>query len=237
MSAITFAIGDVHGCRAKLERLMEHCATYAEKRPFRFVLLGDYIDRGPDSAGVMRLVKGLSSKRPDAVLCLKGNHEDMLLGVIDSPGDLMWWINNGGETTLTSYGAKRIPEIPPEHIAWMKTLPLYHDDGLRFFVHAGIDPTIKLSEQSEHTMLWTRERYPETMNPGRFIVHGHTPLRSRVPELHPHRLNLDTGAVFGGPLTAAAFNTEQAGPIAFITDAGDVRHLQSALGEIRGSLI
>ena len=75
-------------------------------------------------------------------------------------------------------------------------------------------------------MLWTRERYPETMNPGRFIVHGHTPLRSRVPELHPHWLNLDTGAVFGGPLTAAAFNTEQAGPVAFITDAGDVRHLQ-----------
>ena len=116
---------------------MEHCATYADKRPFRFVLLGDYIDRGPDSAGVMRLVKGLSSKCPDAVLCLKGNHEEMLLGVIDSPGDLMWWINNGGETTLTSYGAKRISEIPSEHIAWLRTLPLYHDDGLRFFVHAG----------------------------------------------------------------------------------------------------
>ena len=210
----TYVIADLHGRFDLLVMALAKIANHAEL-PATLITLGDYVDRGPDSRKIIeRLMRGLGHEGW-RLICLKGNHEDMLLGVIDSPGDLMWWINNGGETTLTSYGVKRISEIPPEHIAWMKTLPLYHDDGLRFFVNAGVDPTIKLSEQSEHTMLRTRERYP-----------GHTPLRPRVPELHPHWLNLDTGAVFGGPLTAAAFNTEQAGPVAFITDAGDVRHLQ-----------
>ena len=225
LTGLTFAIGDIHGCRDKLERLMEHCANYADKRLFRYIALGDYIDRGPDSASVVRLMECLSTQKPDGILCLKGNHEDMLLGCLESPLDVGWWLDNGGDATLQSYGAKWPTEIPANHIEWMKKLPFFHDDGLRFFVHAGVDPTLPLDAQSEETMLWTREPYPETMNPGRFIVHGHTPLKSGVPLLHPYRLNLDTAACLGGPLTAAVFDHRQASPLAFITDAGTVTEI------------
>lgn len=223
---LTFAIGDVHGCFAKLATLMQHCANYADATPFRFIFLGDYIDRGPDSRGCVARLIEWTNRRPDGVLCLKGNHEDILLSVLAQPSDVDWWLMNGGDATLASYHAKAPEDLPPEHIAWMKALPLYHDDGLRFFVHAGVDPTIPLDKQTEHTLLWTRERYPETINPGRFIVHGHTPLRSGTPEQNPHRLNLDTAAVFGGPLTAAAFNDQQRDPIAFLNDRGEVEVLR-----------
>jgi serine/threonine protein phosphatase 1 len=89
---------------------------------------------------------------------------------------------------------------------------------LRFFVHAGIDPTVPLDRQSPQTMLWTRLHAPDRFNPGRFIVHGHTPVRNG-PEQHPYRLNLDTGAVYGGPLSAAAFIADQAAPIALLVGA------------------
>jgi serine/threonine protein phosphatase 1 len=220
MKPITFAIGDVHGCFSKMEALLAHCAAYAAGRTTKFVFLGDYIDRGPDSMGVVaQLMTAVG------VVCLKGNHEDMLIETIDAPLDPDWWLSNGGAQTAVSYGATRLADIPADHVAWMKALPLFHDDGLRFFVHAGIDPTIPLNAQSERTMLWTRDRYPATINPGRLIVHGHTPLRHGAPDLEPYRLNLDTGAVFGGPLTAAAFDDTQAGPLAFITDAGGVSEM------------
>ena len=95
-------------------------------------------------------------------------------------------------------------------------LPLCFDDGLKFFVHAGIDPAVPLDQQDRATMLWTRKRYSETINPGRLIVHGHTPVLSEQPEQHPHRLNLDTGAVYGGPLSAAVFTADRACPIALL---------------------
>jgi serine/threonine protein phosphatase 1 len=163
----------------------------------------------------------LTEDRPGEVICLKGNHEDMLLSVIERPGDLTWWINNGGDATLISYGAKATNEIDAKHLKWFASLPVKYDDGQRLFVHAGVDPTKSIGEQTEQTMLWTRARYSEN-SLGRFIVHGHTPLSSRVPEMHPYRLNLDTGAVLGGPLTAAVFDSEHDGPLAFVTDAGTV---------------
>ena len=86
-SALTFAIGDVHGCFAKLDNLMHRCAEYAGSRPHRFVLLGDYIDRGPESRPVIKKLRRLTAQRPDDVICLKGNHEDMLLSAVDEPSD------------------------------------------------------------------------------------------------------------------------------------------------------
>jgi serine/threonine protein phosphatase 1 len=212
MADITFAIGDVHGCLTKLEALVSRCRNYARGAPCKFILLGDYIDRGPDSRGVVALARHMESH--GQAICLKGNHEAILLHVIDFPDDIMWWIDNGGGVTLESYGVASIGQLPPDDLDWMRNLPLFKDDGLRFFVHAGIDPRLPFDHQKERTMLWSREFF--VFDPGRFIVHGHTPLRSRFPEVHPYRLNLDTGAVYGGPLSAAAFVSGNATPIALI---------------------
>jgi serine/threonine protein phosphatase 1 len=220
-AALTFAIGDVHGCITKLDALMQRCKEYAGSRPHQFVMLGDYIDRGPDSRSVVGRLRTLCEQRPDGIVCLKGNHEDLLLSAVERPSEFTFWIDNGGDTTLKSYEASTVTGLPADDIEWIRNLPLFHDDGLRFFVHAGIDPAVPLDQQSQHTMLWTRKRYPETLDPGRFIVHGHTPLHSERPEQHPYRLNLDTGAVYGGPLSAAAFTAEQAAPIALLVGASD----------------
>lgn len=218
-SVLTFAIGDVHGCFAKLNKLMHRCGEYAGSRPHRFVLLGDYIDRGPESRPVIARLRRLTEQRPGDIVCLKGNHEDMLLSAVDTPSGMLWWMHNGGDTTLASYGVELPTDLPADDIEWIRKLPLCHDDGLRFFVHAGIDPAVPLDRQDSTTMLWTRESYSDALDPGRLIVHGHTPLRSAYPEQRPYRLNLDTGAVFGGPLSAAAFTDDQAAPVALLVGA------------------
>src|SRR5215212_10491917 len=159
-TALTFALGDVHGCFTKLDNLMHRCAEYAGRRPHQFVMLGDYIDRGPDSRSVVSHLRRLCEQRPDSIVCLKGNHEDMLLSAIEDPSDFPLWIDNGGDAMLKSYGVKTVTDLPADDIEWIRSLPLYHDDGLRFFVHAGIDPTVPLYQQSQQTMLWTRKRYP-----------------------------------------------------------------------------
>jgi serine/threonine protein phosphatase 1 len=218
-AALTFAIGDVHGCLAKFDDLLHRCADYAGPRPHQFVMLGDYIDRGPDSRSVVGRLRRLCEQRPDGVVCLMGNHEDMMLSAVEDPSNTVHWINNGGDATLKSYGVNAVTDLPADDIEWIRNLSLCHDDGLRFFVHAGIDPAVPLDRQSLHTMLWTREHAPDTLDPGRFIVHGHTPLHSARPEQHRYRLNLDTGAVYGGPLSAAAFAADQAAPIALLVGA------------------
>jgi serine/threonine protein phosphatase 1 len=226
-SALTFAIGDVHGCFTKLDDLMQRCADYAGVRPHRFVFLGDYIDRGPDSRDVIQRLRRLSNQRPGDMICLMGNHEEILLAAVDDPSNIPWWMDNGGGTTLASYGAASLKYLPDDDVEWIRKLALCHHDGLRFFVHAGIDPDVPLDQQDRATMLWTRERYSEALDPGRLVVHGHTPLRSRYPELHSHRLNLDTGAVYGGPLSAAAFTDDGAAPEALLVGA-EVVHVGRA---------
>ncbi len=146
------------------------------------VLLGDYIDRGPESRAVIRRLRRLTEQRPGEVICLMGNHEDMLLSAIEKPSDVNWWLDNGGDATLASYGVSSIKDLPADDIEWIRNLPLFHDDGLRFFVHAGIDPIAPFDRQDRFTMLWTRKRHSDELDLGRFVVHGHTPLRSEFPE-------------------------------------------------------
>jgi serine/threonine protein phosphatase 1 len=216
MTALTFAIGDVHGCFDKLDDLMRRCTEYAGTRSFRFVMLGDYIDRGPDSRLVVDRLRNLCEQQPNAIVCLMGNHEDLFLAALEEPAEIGIWIDNGGDTTLESYGVSAPAGLPDRDIEWIRNLPLCFDDGLRFFVHAGIDPAVPLDRQDRATMLWTRKTYSEAVNPGRLVVHGHTPVLSDQPEQHLHRLNLDTGAVFGGPLSAAVFTADRAAPIALL---------------------
>ncbi len=215
--SITYAIGDIHGSLHMLRMLIALCRQHAGGRPTTFVLLGDYIDRGPDSAGVVRAIMELQAELPGRVIALKGNHEATMLEVVHGAATADHWLTQGGAETLRSYGVDTAGELPDEHVRWLRSLPLSHDDGRRFFVHAGIDPERPLDAQREHDLIWIREPFlSDTRDYGRLIVHGHTPLNGSAPDLRSNRLNLDTGAVFGGPLTAAVFAGSETNPSGFL---------------------
>jgi serine/threonine protein phosphatase 1 len=216
-AAITYAIGDIHGSLAKLRRLIARCREHASGRPSRFVFLGDYIDRGPQSAGVVHDLIELQSHLPDRVVALKGNHEAMAIEVIDGAAPEDYWLVQGGIETLMSYGVGAARNLPRGDVDWMRALPLWHDDGRRFFVHAGVDPERPLADQDATDLIWIREPFlSDSRDFGRLIVHGHTPLETGRPDQRRNRLNIDTGAVFGGPLTAAVFADGQTEPITFL---------------------
>ena len=222
-SPLTFAVGDIHGCLDKLTRLLAACEAHAGARAARYVFVGDYIDRGPQSRGVIDLLMRKQAAQPGTIVCLRGNHEQMAIEAHASERAVPLWLANNGASTLRNYGGGRISD---EHLAWLAALPFCHDDGLRFFVHAGVDLDAPLDQQEPEVMLWMREpflTYCDEVDRGRLIVHGHTPLRTGVPDLRRRRLNLDTAAVMGGPLTAAAFDDTQAPPLAFLTDRGEER--------------
>ena len=215
-----YAIGDIHGSLRKLRTLMARCAQHARGREATFVFLGDYIDRGAESAGVVSYLIALQSRLRDRAIALKGNHEEFALGVVDAGTQVEHWLSQGGEVTLRSYGVADASALPRAHVDWFRSLPLSYDDGRRFFVHAGVNPDRPLDAQDENDMLWIREPFLSDLRDyGRLIVHGHTPLQSGAPDLRSNRLNLDTGAVFGGPLTAAIFAAAQTGPIGFLQAA------------------
>jgi serine/threonine protein phosphatase 1 len=210
-----YAIGDIHGCLGKLRRLMVRCEQDADGAPMSFVFIGDYIDRGPESRGVVEYLKELQAQRD--VVCLKGNHEALALAAVDESANHAHWLLNGGDTTLRSYGVGTAHELPASHVAWLRSLRLTFDDGSRLFVHAGIDPARPLDAQDEHDLLWIRQPFlSDRRDHGRLIVHGHTPLRTGRPDLQPNRLNIDTAAVFGGPLTAAVFAGDAREPVGFL---------------------
>jgi serine/threonine protein phosphatase 1 len=217
---LTFAIGDIHGCLRKLRRVVRACERRAAGQPARWVFLGDYVDRGPDSRGVIEYLMRRQQAVPGAVVCLRGNHEQLAIAAHHDPRAMPIWLDNSGAATRRNYwwnGGRMFDA----HLAWLEALPYCHDDGRRFFVHAGVDLDVPLDRQKPETMLWMREpflRDSDRIDCGRFIVHGHTPQMSRKPDLRPHRVNLDTGAVIGGPLTAAVFDDTRAEPLGFLTD-------------------
>src|SRR4051794_1737238 len=192
--SLTFAVGDIHGCFDKLDALLSACSEYAGDDSARYVFLGDYIDRGPDSKAVVDRLILLQRGSPASVICLKGNHEKLLADAQSDPLELLNWVANGGDKTLASYAIDHPQQIPKPHREWLKSLPLFFDDGVRFFVHAGVDPFTALNQQREEVLLWVRDEFPDDIDTGRLIVHGHTPQRSGLPEVRPYRLNLDTGA-------------------------------------------
>jgi len=217
-SPLTFAVGDIHGCLEKLTRLLAACDAHAGTRPARYVFLGDYIDRGPQSRAVIDVLMAKQARRPGAVVCLRGNHEQMAVDAHARTRAVPLWLANNALSTLRNYDGRR---ISPEHLAWLNALPFCHDDGLRFFVHAGVNLTVPLAALAPEVMVRMREPFLsecDAVDCGRFIVHGHTPLLAGTPDLRRRRVNLDTAAVMGGPLTAAVFDNTQAPPLGFLTD-------------------
>lgn len=214
----TYAIGDVHGCLAKLQNLVEQCERYARAGRSRFIFLGDYIDRGPDSRGVIDFLINFQSRSSDEIICLTGNHEDMLLTAVNDPHWNNCWLQNGGAQTLNSFRASNATDLPGKYLSWLRSLPKFFDDGQRFFVHAGIHPDRALDHQDGHDLINMRKPFLSSEKDfGRLVVHGHTPTSTRLPDIRPNRLNIDTGAVFGGPLTAAVFGDDAVSARRFLT--------------------
>jgi serine/threonine protein phosphatase 1 len=155
----TYAIADLHGRFDLLEMALAKIADHTEL-PATVVTLGDYVDRGPDSRQVIeRLMGGRDDKRW-RLICLKGNHEDIMWQTCRRMvPDCDWWLTNGGGTTLISYGQQEgdavdVTVVPAEHLSWIERLPLMHIDKHRIFVHAGVDPTCSLDEQDPRDVIW-----------------------------------------------------------------------------------
>jgi serine/threonine protein phosphatase 1 len=191
-----FAVGDIHGCRKKLEDLLIKIDWRPENHE-ELIFLGDYIDRGPDSFGVVEKVLELKNKWRERVIALKGNHEQMFVNFI-SGQDNIQLASNGVSLTIRSY--HRNSPFPVSHIKFYQDLVLYHETENHIFVHAGLRPGLALTEQTEHDFLWIRDEFLESsFDFGKTVVFGHTPFKE--PFIYPGRAGLDTGAVFGGPLT------------------------------------
>lgn len=191
------AIGDIHGLAKTLERLLERVPKQG-----LLIFLGDYIDRGPSSNTVISRLLRLQGERE--CIFLRGNHEAMALEALEGNLDAeMAWQRNGGLQTLRSYNY----EIPDEHLDFLqRTRPYYLTDRY-IFVHGGLLPEYQpdeLEEMGEEELFWwVREPFLSTdYDWGRQVIHGHTPTANGRPDVHANRINIDTGAVYGGHLTA-----------------------------------
>lgn len=229
-----YAVGDVHGCLKELlalEALIAADASAFEGETW-LVMLGDYVDRGPDSAGVL---DRLCARPPEGMrrISLAGNHEVMMLAFLADPHPNSDWLRFGGTETLQSYGIDidrllRLPRngriamlssfVPTEHIEFLQGLPIMLTVPGAVFAHAGIRPGVPLEAQAEEDLLWIRE--PFLTGPAGIeqrVVHGHTPVAE--PVVLADRLGLDTGAFATGRLTAARL-TPMGEPVFFSTPSG-----------------
>ena len=212
-----YAIGDVHGRADLLHALFARIDASLKAYPIKQsvqVLLGDYIDRGPDSREVIDAL--IARRRQHPMVYLKGNHESYAVQFLSDPSVLSEWMQAGGINTLLSYGVKPSTRddpkqlqdvaqafrqaLPESHRQFMQNLKLSFTCGDFFFTHAGVRPGIPLREQREQDLLWIREDFLlHEEDFGKIIVHGHTP--AKEPDIRPNRINIDTGAYATGRLT------------------------------------
>lgn len=204
----SFVIGDIHGCSDELRYLVD--ALPLQPRD-EMIFLGDYIDRGPDSSGVVSFLINLREHLTEnRLIFLKGNHEDMLLSYLAITGQHgSMFLLNGGHATMESYGVaaeissreRLISAIPPEHLDFYRTLVNYYVTEPFFCVHAGVNPLKTLPEQTDEELLWIRKPFLQSSHVLPYtILFGHTPLHSVLYDL-PYKIGLDTGLVYGNMLT------------------------------------
>lgn len=218
-----YVIGDIHGCLDLLNRVIAAIETDVMRHggDAITVTLGDYIDRGPDSRGVIERLIG--NPFPTPHVALKGNHEEFLERFLDDPEVAEHWRRLGGQETLHSYGVpvsgmmvgKDYPEtaerlravLPAAHAEFLQALKLSFSHGRYFMCHAGVKPGVPLERQNARDLLWIREEFlNSTMNFGKIVVHGHTPVEA--PDVRPNRINIDTGAFVTGLLTCVVLNAD-----------------------------
>jgi len=209
-----YVIGDIHGRSDLLDQMVEEITRDLEKSPVAeglTVTLGDYVDRGPDSRGVLDRLA--SNPFPTKYIALKGNHEALFEAFLRDPTVASQWRRFGGLETLHSYGVpvaavmvgKGFEEasnalrqsVPPEHFRFLGSLRFSLSLGDYFLCHAGVRPGVALEQQRPEDLLWIREEFLNSrMGFGKIVVHGHTPTAS--PEVLPTRINIDTGAFATG---------------------------------------
>jgi len=198
----TYVIGDIHGCHGALVKILQRIKP--NPREDVIIFLGDYIDRGPDSKQVVSEILRLRRKFP-RLITLKGNHEQMFLDYLTGR-DRDLFLMTGGRQTLTSYGIRSpfagvsAPDIPAEHFHFFKELLLSWEDANYVYVHAGLQPGVHLTQQSDRWLLWARDAFLESnFDFGKKVIFGHTPFRA--PMIEHNKIGIDTGAVYGGRLT------------------------------------
>jgi serine/threonine protein phosphatase 1 len=234
----TYAIADLHGRLDLLGRAMVAITNHAQG-PCKLVVLGDFVDRGPQSRQIIDLLMKGPEIWPDIeFIVLQGNHEDIMLQAIKEPGLLKWWIGNGGGATLKSYGYTDGDQFYPlkvnqSHIDWLSKLPISYEDDLRMFVHAGVPYNTPMHEAKKETLQWMLYRgdiekpfgadiYDDLPHfTGKHLVHGHHQSRDH-PLLKPHRTNLDSFAWLYGRLAIGVFNDSQAGPVEVLEVQGEI---------------
>jgi serine/threonine protein phosphatase 1 len=213
---LTYVIPDIHGRHDLLNEGLAEIAARGDAGVI--VMIGDYVDKGPNSKQVIdRLLSGVAGRR---LVALKGNHDAMMVEALRDRSKMAAWIAKGGDAALASYGGDPA-DVPEAHIAWLDRLQLMHVDTHRIYVHAGVDPDIALDQQSEATLLW--KRYPKGFPGGygdRHVVHGHDNFPDG-PLLYTGRTNLDTLAWRTGRLTIGIFDDDRpGGPVDFIVIKG-----------------
>ena len=198
-----FAIGDIHGCFDQLQALIKNLDI--DQQCDSLVFIGDYIDRGCAVKEVVDYMIKLRSEYKN-IVCLRGNHEQMLLHYLKGIDEKMY-LANGGPATLLSYGISptSVPQtrkaaIPPDHLLFFQSLLPYYETNDYIFVHAGLKPGLLPSEQDVEDLLWIRQEFINSeYDFGKLVIFGHTPLIS--PLIMPNKIGIDTGAVSGGKLT------------------------------------
>ncbi|OYU86877.1 MAG: serine/threonine protein phosphatase [Bradyrhizobiaceae bacterium PARB1] len=210
--SLTYVIPDLHGRSDLLDLALARIDAHAAGTGLTLVVLGDYVDKGPDSRGVIgRLRVGLPT--PWRVAMLKGNHDALMVAALRGEIAMDDWLAKGGDAALASYGGD-VAEVPIHDIAWLDGRPLSFEDAHRVYVHAGIEAALPLRKQAPMTLL--TKRYADDDDSGlggKYVVHGHDK-RSDGPLVLVNRCNLDTNAWKSGQLVIGVFDdATPGGPI------------------------
>ena len=224
---VIYSIGDVHGCYDLFERLVAEIRGDNDARApasVRVILLGDLIDRGPNSARLVERCMALSQANADFIV-LRGNHEQTMLDALG--GNLValeFWLKFGGDNTLRAWHVPEVlltgvdllglldaarERVPASVLAWLRGLPLSHRIGNYLFVHAGIRPGRPLALQSAGDMMWVRDGFLDSdADHGVMVVHGHS-VRASAPEVLANRIGIDAGAYRTGRLIALGLERDE----------------------------
>lgn len=220
----TFAIGDIHGCAKSLRHLVEWVSPGPADT---LVTLGDYVDRGPNSRGVIKYLREIS--RELKLVALKGNHELIMEGAMNSKKICKWWKNVGGRETLKSYGLVKPKLIPRSHRKFIRdTLPFYQTDT-HIFVHGGVNPDENLGNQNLDDLCWLRVYTAEAHISGKVVICGHTPQRNGRPLNLGHTICIDTWACNKGWLTCLDAETGRYWQVKEKGKKGKIKRRQGSL--------
>jgi serine/threonine protein phosphatase 1 len=206
---MTWVIGDIHGCLDQLKELFKNI-----KPLDKVIFLGDYIDRGPDSKGVLDFLMNVQETFEGEAIFLKGNHEDMCLHWLGAyaPGDNNFdlgqaFVYNGAHATLKSFGWDRNTthftefNIPQKYVDWMLSLRTSYEDENGIYVHAGLRPFINLADQLDEDLMWIRDEFIYSdCDFGKTVYFGHTPCQ-KVMLSTGNKVGVDTGCVYGHRLS------------------------------------